>query len=753
MIAVIDPPTVRRVTAAMWPVRVWLALLVLLSLSILPLQAADPAVQGPYQWRSVAIGGGGFVTGVLFHPAERDLAYARTDVGGAYRWDARAQQWVALTDWLGADDWNLMGIDAFAVDPADPQALYLAAGTYMHERAGNAAVLRSFDRGRSFERAELPFKLGGNQLGRANGERLAVDPHDGRVLLLGSRDAGLWRSDDRGAHWARVDAFPAEALAGATARNHVGREQAVGIAFVVFDAASGRAGRPTPRIYVGVSTAQTSLYVSDDAGRSWTAVAGQPRGLRPSHMAGGSDGQWYLSYGDQPGPDLMAGGALWKYTPAQGRWSEVSPLAQPAGGDGFGWGAVAVDPQQPQVLLASTFRRRSPRDELFRSVDGGRSWTPLLAGAQFDHSAAPWTAHATPHWMGALAIDPFDSNHALFVTGYGIWASRNLQDFARQQRPLQWWFQDRGLEETVPLDLLSPMAGARLLSALGDIDGFRHDDLERAQLQYAGPRLTNGESIDAAGQAAQWVVRSGTVRDRRNNEIRALYSRDGGAQWTAFASEPPAGQGAGNIAIAADASQVVWAPDAGGNWRTADFGKHWQRVQGLPETAVAVADRVDARRWYAVDTASGRLYESRDGAVNFRDTGAQVGSPVRDERARPQLRPDPWRAGVVYLASPTLGVMRWQGGRLQTLSKPDQARSLGIGKALRDGAPPALYLAGRVDGVDGVFRSDDEGAHWLRINDDAHRFGKPYSVTGDPRIPGRVYFATGGRGIFYGDPR
>lgn len=208
MIAVIDPFTVRRVTAAMWPVRVWLALLVLLSLSILPLQAADPAVQGPYKWRSVAIGGGGFVTGVLFHPAERDLAYARTDVGGAYRWDARAQQWVALTDWLGADDWNLMGIDAFAVDPADPQALYLAAGTYMHERAGNAAVLRSFDRGRSFERAELPFKLGGNQLGRANGERLAVDPHDGRVLLLGSRDAGLWRSDDRGAHWARVDAFP-----------------------------------------------------------------------------------------------------------------------------------------------------------------------------------------------------------------------------------------------------------------------------------------------------------------------------------------------------------------------------------------------------------------------------------------------------------------------------------------------------------------------------------------------------------------
>lgn len=108
---------------------------------------------------------------------------------------------------------------------------------------------------------------------------------------------------------------------------------------------------------------------------------------------------------------------------------------------------------------------------------------------------------------------------------------------------------------------------------------------------------------------------------------------------------------------------------------------------------------------------------------------------------------------MVYLASPGKGVMRWQDGTLQVLSQPDEARSLGIGKALRAGAPPALYLAGRVQGVDGVFRSDDGGVQWQRINDDAHRFGRPYSVTGDPRIAGRVYFATGGRGIFYGDPR
>ena len=709
----------------------------------------------PYQWRSVAIGGGGFVSGLLFHPSERGLLYARTDVGGAYRWDAAQQRWIALTDWIGAEDENLMGIDGMAVDPQDPDALYLAAGTYMHERAGNAAILRSHDRGRTFARTNLPFKLGGNELGRGNGERIAVDPHDGRILFLGSRDSGLWRSSDRGASWQRVVSFPAAATApGSRARNHVGREQKVGIVFIAFDPDSGRKGKPTPRLYAGVSTADTSLFVSDDGGAHWRAVPGQPTGLRPSHMVRGGDANWYLTYGDQPGPDLMANGAIWKYQPRTGRWQDISPEPQPREGAGFGWGAIAVDPVNPQILLASSFRRSQPRDDLFRSLDGGSTWRPLFERSQFDHSNAPWTAQASPHWMASLVIDPFDSDRALFVTGYGIWASRNLRAADDDHTPLQWWFQDAGLEETVPLDLLSPMGGAHLLSALGDIDGFRHDDLDRAQMQFQGPRLTNGESIDAAGQQPQIVVRSGTVRNRRNNEIRAQFSRDGGAHWQAVASEPADGEGAGHLAIGADGRRVIWTPaNAEHAWASDDFGGHWQQVQGVPATILIEADRVDPQRWYGVDAANGRFYTSTDGGLSFADSGLDVGLPARVERTRPQIRPDPWRAGVVYLAAAGGSVQRWQDGQLRSLAKLYEARALGLGAPLAAGAPPALYLAGRIDGVSGVFRSLDEGAHWQRIDDDAHRFGRPYAITGDPRLPGRVYFATGGRGIFYGDPR
>lgn len=104
---------------------------------------------GPYTWRNAQVVGGGYVTGLVFNPREKGLLYARTDMGGAYRWDTGAEQWIPLTDWLGEKDWNLLGIDALATDPVDANRLYLATGTYTNDWAGNGAILRSTDRGRT----------------------------------------------------------------------------------------------------------------------------------------------------------------------------------------------------------------------------------------------------------------------------------------------------------------------------------------------------------------------------------------------------------------------------------------------------------------------------------------------------------------------------------------------------------------------------------------------------------------------------
>jgi hypothetical protein len=51
----------------------------------------------------------------------------------------------------------------------------------------------------------------------------------------------------------------------------------------------------------------------------------------------------------------------------------------------------------------------------------------------------------------------------------------------------------------------------------------------------------------------------------------------------------------------------------------------------------------------------------------------------------------------------------------------------------------------------GFYRSTDGGTTWVQINDSAHQYGDVTIIIGDPRIFGRVYLGTQGRGIIYGD--
>ena len=66
---------------------------------------------------------------------------------------------------------------------------------------------------------------------------------------------------------------------------------------------------------------------------------------------------------------------------------------------------------------------------------------------------------------------------------------------------------------------------------------------------------------------------------------------------------------------------------------------------------------------------------------------------------------------------------------------------------------PALYMIGSLrTNEQAIFRSDDAGRTWDRINDDRHQFGTQQVISGDPRVYGRVYLGTNGRGVLYGDP-
>ncbi|GAA1564637.1 RICIN domain-containing protein [Streptomyces globosus] len=677
---------------------------------------------GPYTWRNAQVVGGGYVTGLVFNPREKGLLYARTDMGGAYRWDTGSEQWIPLTDWVGEKDWNLLGIDALATDPVDPGRLYLAAGTYTNDWAGNGAILRSKDRGRTFQRTDLPFKLGGNEDGRGAGERLAVDPADNGTLLLGTRKNGLWRSTDHGATWSRVSSFPVKDGAGSGA----------GISFVTY----GPAGSKT--VYVGVADRTTSLYRSTDGGGTWQAVPGQPTGQMPQHGVVSGDGSLYLTYTNALGPNGVTGGSVWKHTPSAGTWRNVSP-SQGA----YGFSGLAVDPRKPSTVMVTTLGRWWPEDEIYRTTDGGASWKALADKSVRDASAAPYVGTGTGHWMTALAIDPFDSGHVLYGTGSGILRSKDAHA-TDSGGTSHWSVGARGLEETALLDAIAPPGGAHVVTAMGDLGGFRHDSLTEVPAgRLKNPMMTNSTSIDFAQSNPSVMVRVG-----RGGAQDGAYSADGGRTWTGFASEPVADADTGRVAISADGSAIVWTQTGQAPYRSTDRGASWSKAGGLGADAAVVADRSAARTFYSL--AGGTLYASTDGGATF--TARASGLP-----AGGRLKAVPGAAGDLWIAGGGHGLLHsTDGGRTFTRIAPvKSASALGFGKAAPGASYQALYLIGTVKDTTGVFRSTDMGATWLRVNDDAHQWGGIGGtgvITGDPDVFGRVYVGTNGRGLQYGDP-
>lgn len=717
----------------------------------------EPEVAGAsataYEWKNAVVLGGGFVTGIIFSPAEKDLVYARTDIGGAYRFDAAKKDWIPLLDWLSAKDSNLMGIESLAADPKDANLVYLAAGTYSQSWADMGAMLRSKDRGNTWERTDLPIKMGGNENGRSNGERLAIDPNLTSTLLFGSRRNGLWRSADSSVTWEQFGDFPAKS-----------DPKGIGITFVLFDAKSGTAGKPTPVVYAGVaSTTAPSLYRSPDSGKTWTPVPKQPKGLMPSHAGFDDNGTLYLSYADQPGPNDCTRGAVYKYESKGDVWTDISPK-KPAGDDKFGYGGLAVDAAHPGTLMVTTIDRWTHGDEIYRTADGGKKWVPLAPKAERDIAGAKYLFwdHDKPSatgWMGDIDIDPFNSARAMYVTGQGIWMSDDA-DQALSDKPTHWTFTDRGLEETVVNDLVSPPDGPPLYSSLADICGFRHDHLDQPpeDKMFSNPTFGSGGGMDVAWQKPNLLVRVGS---ESKGETVAI-SEDAGKTWKPTPKRPKGWSG--SVALSADGTTIVWSPKDAPAMFTGDHGASWTRAEGLPEpgehadwarvSLQVAADRVNPKKFYAYDAAGGQVLVSSDGGAHFKMTVDTLPSLADYELHQSSIVTVFGQEGDVWITTgKDLYRSTNSGAAFEAINGVDKAVTIGFGKAADGQSYPTIYLFATINDVTGLFRSTDAGNTYSRIDDDQHQYGGVGLVVGDPRIFGRVYAGTHGRGIVYGDPK
>ncbi|TDZ15773.1 Xyloglucanase [Colletotrichum orbiculare MAFF 240422] len=727
------------------------------------LAALAVPIQAAFTWKNVRIGGGGgFVPSIVFHPKTKGVAYARTDIGGLYRLNAD-DSWTPVTDANGfADDshWNRWGVDALALDPQDANKVFVAVGMYTNDwDPNNGQIARSSDKGATWSFTDLPFKVGGNMPGRGTGERLAVDPKNSNILYFGARSGnGLWKSTNGGASFSKVSSFTAVGTfrPGPVGDAYNGDLQ--GLTFVTFDETSPLLNGATSRIFVGTADNTTaSVYVSNDAGATWSPLAGQPgryfphkARLQPTEKA------LYLSYSDGTGPYDGSSGSVWRYDITAGTWRDITPVA-PGPDLYFGFGGLSVDLQKPGTLIVASLNSWWPDAQLFRSTDSGATWKKLwsfgssgdvVPGYTQTSPKAPWIKTnfldvdtKDLGWMiESLEIDPTDSDHWLWGTGLTIFGGRDLTNWDTGAKVNIQSLAD-GIEEMAIQEVTSAPGGSELLVAAYDNSGFTFKtraSLDTSpQTAWNNPMWASSVGVDYAGNKVANVVRVGNTAGTQQLAV----SSDGGATWNINYAAGTTQYG-GSVAYSADADTVLWSTATLGVQRSLNQGS-LTVISSIPAGAIIASDKRNNTVFYGASGSS--FYRSTNTGAAFSTAGTLSGATsIRHVEAHPTKAGDVWvstDAGIFHSTD--------YGSSFTKVSTTlTNTNNIALGRG--SGSNWNVYAFGTGPAGRRLYGSADLGATWVDLQG-TQSFGAVdgAKLAGSANEENLVYVGTNGRGVFY----
>lgn len=667
-----------------------------------------------YEYKNLPIPGGGYVTGFLYHRKKKNLLYARTDIGGAYRYDAGEQKWVSLIPHVTMRDLSETFPIAMALDDENPAMLYIACGVNA-EKSGVLAI--SEDYGEHFRYERIPVMVHGNLNGRGTGERLITDRKNPRKLYYASQREGLWTTENQGREWRRLSALPEEHLAFVT---QVGSALLVSTAGVTgMDRGRNRRGH--------------SLYVSYDDGEHFEELP-EPQ----SHVIEGcrlnglvaqrcaSDGRYLYvtfsstgrrSYVLEDGYSCDSGDALdgriARYEICAdgriGEFREITPVTvSRAAGIGldsisgeepleFGFSGIDVSMQTSGMVVCSTIVK-DDGDSVFRSYDYGESWQQILYDLDEGEMTfrAPYMqpecngGHSLIHWLSDFKINPFDDNEGWFNTGTGVFRTQTLRD--GKCRFTDWC---DGIEETVHLNVYAmPRGDIRVIDIVGDLGGFAFAELDRpcanSFADGEGNRYITCINADFSDEHPDVIVVTPRGNWKGKTKGGLILSQDQGRTFTRL--DMPFGLGSeldaalrnienpnvnsGWVAMSPDCQTIVWSVadgihlpvgrlivshDAGVSFSvckvyTLDGS---QKTQG---DVKVFSDRVDSSIFYAFGGHSD-FYVSRDGGSTYQERMLPNDFPKADFGLidcanKTEVRAETGKQGVFYMALGEYGLWK-----------------------------------------------------------------------------------------------
>lgn len=758
----------------------------------------------PYLYRNAPIPGGGYVTGFVYHQKVPGILYARTDIGGTYRFDNG--RWHSLIDHVTGENLAETYPIALALDDHHPDRLYIVSGVNGEDH-GTLSI--SEDRGEHFTYKTVPTLVHGNLSGRGTGFRLVVDKNDENVLLFASQLGGLWKTCDRGDTWQRL---PPE-------------EDYTTFVWLSDDSnmiVVGTAGYTTR---VDDTLRGHSLYVSYDGGGSFEKLPMPENVIVPDSKMNGlvasrydfdgkylyvtmnSTGRWNyivpLGYSCDTGD--VIGGRVVRYRFEQGRIVGFDDIT-PAGEDwlNYGFGGICSCPAKPGLLACSTLCKEKESPEIvYVSEDYGETWRESLNGLE-KGGIRFRTSYMKPqynggvsllHWLSDVKIDPFDPNKLWFNSGTGVFTT----DALLSDDPAYHDWCD-GIEETVHLNVHGPVAGdVKLVDIVGDLGGFAFRDLDKpcdnSFDDAEGNRYITCINADLSDENSGLAVitargnwkgktKGGLIRTedgfRTFRRLPMPFELGGKIAEQLHLIENP-NVNPGWVAMSPDGKNILWSiadvirlpvelvivsNDGGETFRPVD-------VFDLEGNAVtegffkAYSDRVNPKLFYGFG-GEGQLYVSRDGGRQFYQKRVP-GFPKADFGLidcanKTEIRGAAGQEGLFYMALGADGMWKYHYDSekdaitCEKLSAAgDTCLRLGLGLGREGGnyleEPKAIYLCGRIDGEYGFYRTLDEGRTYARLNEANQMYGEINSIDGDKGQFGRFFLATGSRGVLYGEEK
>lgn len=673
-----------------------------------------------YHYENLPIPGGGYVTGFLFHPKKENILYARTDIGGCYKFNYDSQKWESLTESVSMRDLSETFPIALAIHPQKPEMLYIASGVNnSSDETGKpwGKLSVSSDCGQSFQHRKIPFYVHGNMNGRGTGLRLVKDPAEEETLYFATQKDGLIRTRDLGLTWEVLD---------------VGGERYMTFVWCSPDGKTLIAG--TAGVTTGTDEMRGhSLYVSYDGGEHFEEMPMPANQKVPGSRWSGYaahrydyDGKYFYctlvntgrtSYVVQMGYSCdsgdMAGGRILRYSfDREGRidgFEDITPEWE-ADEEGlhscpkerirdYGYGGISSCAGMPGLLAASTICR-DEGDMVFISCDYGQSWQTALYDLSIGNMSfkTPYMkpeyngGHSLIHWLSDIKINPFCADEVWFNTGTGVFAGH---DFTKKERS----FQDccDGIEQTVHLNVYGMPAGpVAALDIVGDLGGFAFKEpgtlCENSFADSDGNRYITCINADFPDRHPETVVVTPRGNWKGRTKGGLILSHDYGQSFERIALpygisdylderfrqiESP-NVNSGWAAISADGTAVVYGVAEGvdlyakGLIVSGDCGQSFEKSRIYDETGAEIsdtrehikvfADRVNPNRFYGFGDGL-KTYLSGDRGKTFRQfSGAlfpeELCLGLIDCADKTEIRGEAGKEGVFYAALGSFGLYK-----------------------------------------------------------------------------------------------